>query len=230
MVRRRFTSYIAVIGLTVGVSALTSHAAHASDTSSPATQQPRKARLISRIDTEDRVAFITIDDGRSVTDSMSDYIRDNKIPVTSFVLPEWLKKLWGPTYSTFSKMTFENHTNTHRRLGRLSLEKQTKELCEASRLVTKIAGDAPRFFRPPGGVMNNDTLKAAGACGMPYVVKWSVDTAGGVVNPVGARTTLQRGDIILLHYIPQDTAVLKQVMRMMKEAGLKPALLRDYLP
>lgn len=126
MVRRRFTSYIAVIGLTVGVSALTSHAAHASDTSSPATQQPRKARLISRIDTEDRVAFITIDDGRSVTDSMSDYIRDNKIPVTSFVLPEWLKKLWGPTYSTFSKMTFENHTNTHRRLGRLSSRSRRK--------------------------------------------------------------------------------------------------------
>jgi hypothetical protein len=47
---------------------------------------------------------------------------------------------------------------------------------------------------------------------------------------VGARTTLQRGDIILLHYIPQDTAVLRKVMQMMKEAGLKPALLRDYLP
>jgi peptidoglycan/xylan/chitin deacetylase (PgdA/CDA1 family) len=208
----------------------TGDAARASGTTPPLSGGFPKARLVTRIDTNDRVAFITIDDGRSVTDSMADFIRDNKIPVTSFVLPEWLKKLWEPTYSTFSKMTFENHTNTHRRLGRLSLDKQTKELCEASRLITKIAGVAPRFFRPPGGVMNNDTLKAASACGMPYVVKWSVDTAGGVVNPVGARTTLQRGDIILLHYIPQDTSVLKQVMKMMKESGLKPALLRDYLP
>lgn len=217
--------------LTCGLASLsTTDVVLASDSPAPNVGRPSKARLITRVDTEDRVAFITIDDGRSVTESMAEFIRDNKIPVTSFVLPEWLKKLWEPTYSTFPKMTFENHTNTHRRLGRLSLEKQTKELCEASRLVTKIAGDAPRFFRPPGGVMNNNTLKASAACGMPYVVKWSVDTAGGVVNPVGARTTLQRGDIILLHYIPQDTSVLKQVMTMMKDAGLKPALLRDYLP
>lgn len=230
MATRRVSACI-VAALICGSAALSiGDTARASDSPAPSAGVSPKARLITRVDTDDRVAFITIDDGRSVTDSMADFIRDNKIPVTSFVLPEWLKKLWEPTYSTFSKMTFENHTNTHRRLGRLSLEKQTKELCEASRLVTKIAGDAPRYFRPPGGVMNNNTLKAAGACGMPYVVKWSVDTAGGVVNPVGARTTLQRGDIILLHYIPQDTAVLRQVMQMMKEAGLKPALLRDYLP
>jgi len=230
MTTRRATTSIAVAVICGLASLSIGHTARASDTALPLPGASPKARLVSRIDTKDRVAFITIDDGRSVTDSMADFIKDNKIPVTSFVLPEWLKKLWEPTYSTFPKMTFENHTNTHRRLGRLSLEKQTRELCEASRLVTKIAGDAPRLFRPPGGVMNNNTLKAAGACGMPYVVKWSVDTAGGVVNPVGARTTLQRGDIILLHYIPQDTAVLKQVMQMMKEAGLKPALLRDYLP
>lgn len=230
MTTQRATTSIAA-AVICGIASLSvGQIARASDAAPPLSGGSPKARLISRIDTKDRVAFITIDDGRSVTNSMADFIKDNKIPVTSFVLPEWLKKLWEPMYSTFPKMTFENHTNTHRRLGRLSLEKQTKELCEASRLVTKIAGDAPRFFRPPGGVMNNNTLKAAGACGMPYVVKWSVDTAGGVVNPVGARTTLQRGDIILLHYIPQDSAVLKQVMQMMKEAGLKPALLRDYLP
>ncbi|MEY4227657.1 MAG: hypothetical protein RLZ84_249 [Actinomycetota bacterium] len=230
MATRRVSTYVAAALICGSVALSVGHVARASDSAAPPAGALPKARLVTRVDTDDRVAFITIDDGRSVTDSMADFIRDNKIPVTSFVLPEWLKKLWEPTYSTFSKMTFENHSNTHRRLGRLSLEKQTKELCEASRLVTKIAGDAPRFFRPPGGVMNNNTLKAAGACGMPYVVKWSVDTAGGVVNPVGARTTLQRGDIILLHYIPQDTAVLKKVMQMMKEAGLKPALLRDYLP
>ena len=230
MAWRRITTHVAVALIAIGVGTSSGNFARAADQTQPETQSVRKARLVTRIDTKDRVAFITIDDGRSVTESMADFIRENRIPVTSFVLPEWLKKLWEPTYSTFPNMTFENHSNTPRRLGRMSLEKQTRELCEASRLVTKIAGDTPRFFRPPGGVMNNDTLKAAGACGMPYVVKWSVDTAGGVVNPVGARTTLQRGDIILLHYIPQDTAVLKQVMKMMKEAGLKPALLRDYLP
>jgi hypothetical protein len=46
---------------------------------------------------------------------------------------------------------------------------------------------------------------------------------------MSGRKSLSPGDIILLHYTPSLENDLKILLEKMKQAGLRPALLRDYL-
>ena len=187
----------------------------------------KQARIIHSVATKDPVFFITIDDGSVVTPALAQYLDTNKIPVTTFALPEPLHrhKWW---YLKRKRMTFENHTNQHMSLTLKSLKAQKKEICEGSRLVRKITGESPRFFRPPFGNRNAFTPRAVKACGMDYIVLWSVEADFGRVNVFGGRG-LRRGDIVLLHYIQSLRTSLERVMEVAKASGLRPALLRDYL-
>lgn len=180
------------------------------------------------VKTDDPVFFITIDDGSVVTPALADYLDRNKIPVTTFALPQPLHthRYW---YRARKKMTFENHTNQHISLTMKGFRAQKKEICEGSRLVKKITGEAPRFFRPPFGNRNKFTTRAVKACGMDYMVLWSAEADFGKLDVFGGRQ-LRKGDIVLLHYIQSLRTSLETVIAAAKSAGLRPALLRDYLP
>ncbi|MFM8826654.1 MAG: hypothetical protein ACKOFT_06215, partial [Actinomycetota bacterium] len=45
-------------------------------------------RVLTRIPVRERVVFITIDDGGYISDSLVDFLNRERIPVTSFVMPE----------------------------------------------------------------------------------------------------------------------------------------------
>jgi hypothetical protein len=56
---------------------------------------------------------------------------------------------------------------------------------------------------------------------------WNVIAEKGVLRmPSGG---LSSGDIILMHYIASTAETLELLLRQIKNDGLKPALLRDYL-
>ena len=46
---------------------------------------------------------------------------------------------------------------------------------------------------------------------------------------MSGRKSLTPGDIVLLHYTPSLESDLKILLEKMRQAGLRPALLRDYL-
>lgn len=181
------------------------------------------------IPTNQKVAFITIDDGQFQDPLWSDFIRDANIPVTSFLTYYFV---WH-SGDYFLKIHpggrgIHNHSKNHVDLTTLSYSAQKNQLCLADDWLTGLYGRRPQLFRPPYGHYNDDTLKAARACGHGLAILWTQSVSAGILTS-NTNKPLQSGDIILLHYqktLPQDLIVAVQAIHL---AGLVPALLDDYI-
>ena len=184
-------------------------------------------KVIYNIRTRDKVVFITIDDGVTVSDDLAKFIDDNQLPITTFALAGelWRNRDW---FTQRRNMTFENHTNTHAHMTLIKPEKQIFEICRASQVIRNVTGERPVFFRPPGGSWNEEVRESVGRSGIKYLLMWNVQIYKGRTSMSG-RKSLGPGDIILLHYTPSLENDLKILLTKMKQAGLRPALLRDYL-
>jgi len=220
--RRRFSAVLALSACLVALpSIINVPAAKAKSSNS--------SFIVDRVNTKDPVVFITIDDGSVITDDLVQLLLSRKIPVTNFVLSEALKTHWKAFHLIRRPgTTFENHSETHRLLGSLSLEEQTKEICRANEHVRGNYKKLPIFFRPPGGSHNSNTVIAAKKCGIQRIVLWNVEADRGKIVRSGGNS-IQRGDIILLHYLNSLESSLKLVLAEIKKLGLRPASLRDYL-
>ena len=195
-------------------------------TTTPKILTSKDVKVTYKVNTKDKVVFITIDDGFHVSKELARVIRRHKLPITTFAMPRLVArdKKW---YLGNKNMTFENHTVNHRSLTQLSFTQQRKEICRANTQLEKTTEQQPTLFRPPGGNFNQLTKKAIAACGMRHLVMWNVIAEKGVLRmPRGGLTP---GDIILMHYIPSTAATLEKLVRQIKYDGLKPALLTDYL-
>ena len=196
----------------------------------PVTTRPLRARdvrVLTRIPVKKRLVFITIDDGGFISEDLVRFLNRERIPITSFVMPEPL--LWQlGQYRKVKHMTFENHSNTHGHMRRMTFAQQKEEICRANRLVGKMARSTPVFFRPPGGDWNETTRRAAAACGVRYLVLWNVIADDEIIRMRSSHQLLP-GDIILMHYRKNLIPSLRWVMAQLRHDGLKPALMRDYV-
>ncbi len=186
-----------------------------------------EVKVLSKIRTKDKVVFITIDDGVTVSDELAKFIDENLIPITTFALAGelWQNRDW---FTQRANMTFENHTNTHANMTLIKQEQQIFEICRASQVIKNVTGERPVFFRPPGGSWNEEVRDSVGRSGIKYLLMWNVQIYRGSISMSG-RKSLTQGDIVLLHYTPSLESDLKILLEKMKQAGLRPALLRDYL-
>ena len=187
--------------------------------------------VIDHVTTRDKVFFITVDDGSHLNRATNQYIRNFHIPITTFALPEPLNHHRRRFLNLLRQtgMTFENHTQTHKSLSAMSYGDQRKEICAGNREVHRVINRQPAFLRPPGGAFDNDTIRAAKKCGVKRIVLWNVVADYGNIVQAQPGPTLKAGDIVLLHYLDSLPHSLAHVMSAAKRAGLRPALLRDYL-
>jgi len=228
---RLLTAMIAVlcIATTTNSGIPSVHAEEVAPDITPTTTQPLQpedVQVITRVKTRDKVVFITIDDGFTPTPELARVIRTHKVPITTFAMPRLIKRnlSW---FKKQTRMTFENHTINHSSFTFFGIKRQRYEICGANNQIKKMMGDRPQLFRPPGGNWTPRTLKALAKCDVKYLVMWSgIAEKGRLRIPDGK---LQRGDIILMHYIPSAAPTLELLLQQMKAQGLKPALLRDYL-
>lgn len=183
--------------------------------------------ILNHVTTKDKVVFITVDDGSAYSDELAKLLDSKKIPITAFLLTKWAKRIQD-FWLKRKNITYENHTHDHFYQPPLSFERQKEDICKASKIVEKITGSAPRFFRPPGGGYTQTTLKAVAACGIKYMVMWKASASRGKLYTDGNKP-LQPGDIVLLHAIKSLPRTLEVVLRAAAKQGLRPALLRDYL-
>ena len=185
------------------------------------------ATLLYRIETKDPVVFITIDDGKDRPADAVKILDRLKWPITSFLVP----KLVGTHAPWFSQLGSVNdigsHTERHIALKGLSMEKQKKEICRGEgRLLGKF-GKTTGYFRPPYGLSDNKTLKAAAACGITHVFLWRVSLNGRTITTWGGN--IKAGDIIIIHYVGSLAQSLRRLERELKRLKLTPARLSDYV-
>ncbi|GAA0324196.1 polysaccharide deacetylase family protein [Actinoallomurus spadix] len=209
-----------------------------SPTGSPTTTTPSgfpRSRnglppVISRIPVQDKIVFITIDDGWEKDADFVRLIRDERIPVTLFLANMAVKK----DYGYFRELQqagalIEDHTMTHPYLPRLSYKRQKQEICDSAAIYATQYGTRPTLFRAPYGATDHDTLRAARDCGMKAIFFWrEVVSNGKIAYQVPGK--LHRGDILLVHFNPHMTPDFKRMLRTIKKQGFTPAAFRDHLP
>jgi peptidoglycan/xylan/chitin deacetylase (PgdA/CDA1 family) len=184
----------------------------------------------ARIPTEQPVAFITIDDGQIKRPEALDLIKQAGVPVTLFLMINAIKN--DPPY--FKRLqdagaVIEAHTVTHQDLKGKPYSVQRKEICDSADKLGQWYGRRPVLFRPPYGDKDDNTLKAAHDCGMHAAFFWKETVDKGIVR-YQSGNTVQRGDIILMHFRDRFVDDFIAALQAIKAAGLTPALLEDYIP
>jgi peptidoglycan/xylan/chitin deacetylase (PgdA/CDA1 family) len=192
--------------------------------------------VFTTVPTEQKVVFLTIDDGAEKDPRFLAMMRDLKIPYTAF-LSNYLVK---DDYAYFRTMrsygnTLNNHTLHHPYLPGLSYEEQKDEICGMQDIMKRQFGKAPTVFRPPYGNYNQDTLVAAKSCGIKYAPIWNEEVFVDHWEYREDDQRLRRGDIVLTHFRGRDdwdgTMVddMRRFLNKVTREGYAVARLEDYL-
>ncbi|MFF4837131.1 polysaccharide deacetylase family protein [Streptomyces sp. NPDC001315] len=192
--------------------------------------------VFTTIPTEQKVVFLTIDDGSEKDPAFLRMMSDLKIPYTAFLSGYLIKD----DYGYFKKMqgrgvVLNNHTLHHPYLPGLSYEEQKHEICGMQDVIESHYGKRPTVFRPPYGNYNQDTLRAAKACGIKYAPIWDEEVFVDHWEYREWDQGLHPGDIVLTHFRgPTDWAgtmpdMIRRFLKKVTDEGYAVARLEDYL-
>ncbi|MER6286395.1 polysaccharide deacetylase family protein [Streptomyces sviceus] len=196
----------------------------------PARTTARRGGLppvVRRVETDDKVVFLTYDDGAEKDPRFVRLVRELRLPVSMFLTDSVV----GPGYGHFARLqsvgaSIQNHTLDHSALRGLPYAGQRAEICGQQEKVRSRFGIRPRLFRPPYGTYDRTTLRAAADCGLSAVVLWSVP-------PEGEARGLRAGDIVSVTSGgttgPTLTERTTRLLREIQRRGLTVGRLEDYL-
>ena len=187
------------------------------------------AQFVPRVETADRVVFLTLDDGAVADPALISYLKENRVPITTFLTTDYARGNWD-YWSQISQLgSVQNHTVSHPTLTKLGESGAAEQICQANEEIASHLGKTPWMLRPPYGVYGQSTLAAAGDCGLDYVVHWSVSLPDEEIQyQVGPG--FRPGDIILSHYRSDLIPHLGILLAEIKRQGFTVARLEDYLP
>ena len=184
---------------------------------------------------------LTFDDGpdpRS-TPQLLELLRAEKIPAAFFCIgrnvaahPKLAGRIVGEGH------LLENHSYAHSNFTNFySTARLQAELAQTQSVILQASGVAPKFFRPPVGLSNPATFRAARNLDL-RVIGWSIrslDTVIGEPEKIVARVRrgLQPGAIILLHdgNIPAEklVATVKSLLDTLRGLGYEIVRLDELL-
>ncbi|MFF4577695.1 polysaccharide deacetylase family protein [Streptomyces sp. NPDC001373] len=206
----------------------------------PKPAGPGKPVVLDRIPVapNDKVVFLTFDDGAEKDPEFLKMAADLKLPISMFLTDNVASSDYGyfeKIRDNGSNSTVNNHTLTHPNMRTLAFAAQKKEICGQQERLEKRFGKRPVLFRPPFGNYNDDTLKAASECGINTVVLWR---ASMQINDFqyAEGSALKPGDIILAHFRgpselkgATEIHMTTRMLQHIQEQGYRIARLEDYL-
>ncbi|GAB7110156.1 polysaccharide deacetylase family protein [Streptomyces phaeofaciens JCM 4814] len=193
--------------------------------------------VISEIPTQEKIVFLTFDDGAEKDPEFVTMMRELKIPFTMFLTDSAIRT----DYGYFERLQglgdgVQNHTLTHPNLPTLSADAQRQEICGQQEKLKDRYGTAPRLFRPPYGNWNENTRAAAASCGIEAIVLWRESMQIKNMQYQRGDEKLHPGDIVLAHFRgPSElkgtsiTEMTTNLLRHIQEQGFTVARLEDYL-
>lgn len=192
--------------------------------------------VFTTIPTKDKVVFLTIDDGAEKDPRFLKMMSELRIPYTAFLTDAEVR----PKYGYFKKMqargvTLNNHTLHHPFLPGLSYARQKHEICGMQDVIEKKYGKRPTLFRPPFGDYNQDTLRAAKACGIAYAPIWNAEAFVDRMDYREWDRSIHPGDILLTHFRGRKDwkgtmpDMIRNLMKYLTDRGYAVARLEDYL-
>lgn len=195
----------------------------------PVSRPGEPVPRVARVTTDDKVVFLTIDDGIHRDPRVPLFLAEHRIPVSLFLNrgpmsedPEYFR-----AFTEFGS-TINSHTIDHPDLTELSYERQRHQICGMVDSIRATYGFSGSLFRPPYGTWNSDTRRAATSCGLAAVVTWNASLWEGNVDLAG-RDSLAPGDIFLTHFRPDLYDNLVNFVHRVETEGFTVALLDRYL-
>ncbi|MET9432884.1 polysaccharide deacetylase family protein [Streptomyces sp. NPDC006551] len=192
--------------------------------------------VFTTVPTKEKVVFLTIDDGAEKDPELLRMMSELRIPYSAF-LSDYLVK---EDYGYFKKMqdagvSLHNHTLNHRYMPGLSYTAQKREICGMQDTIQKRYGKRPSLFRPPYGNYNENTLRAAKACGVKAVPLWASEAFPDRMEWREWDRDLHPGDIVLTHFRGKEDwkgsmpDMIRRVMSTITAKGYAVARLEDYV-
>lgn len=164
---------------------------------------------------------------------------DKKCKATLF-----LGGYWAETHAQVSKQLSQNkffeiaqHSYKHPHFPKISANQMQSDLMQAQKTLHKITGQSPRYFRPPYGEYNSQTLSIADKLGLKTVL-WSVVSGDPDQNISAKQMTkailaqAKPGSIIIMHMNTRGwhtAEALPANLTELKKKGLTPVTLTELL-
>lgn len=183
-----------------------------------------------KVPTTQPVAFLTIDDGALQHPMALPLLRASGVRVTLFLTLNYVTA--NPAYFKALQQAgavIENHTIDHASLKGKSYEFQKHEICYTADRFAQLFGRRPTLFRPPYGDYDATTLQVARECGQKVVFYWTETVDKGKVRFQTSNHVIQPGHIVLMHFRPAYGDDFTAALTRMKQSGVTPALLEDYV-
>ncbi|MEN3584192.1 polysaccharide deacetylase family protein [Streptomyces sp. ZYX-F-203] len=192
--------------------------------------------VFTTVPTEERIVFLTIDDGAEKDPEFLRMTSELGIPYTAF-LTDYLVE---DDYGYFARMraggvALDNHTLTHPFLPGLDHAGQKAEICGMQRVLDERFGVRPTVFRPPFGNYDENTLLAAKSCGITHVPLWNEEVFVDRWEYREWDRSIHPGDIVLSHFRGPDqwpgtmADMVRRFLDKVTAEGYAVARLEDYL-
>ncbi|MFF8711220.1 polysaccharide deacetylase family protein [Streptomyces sp. NPDC015184] len=192
--------------------------------------------VFTTVPTEERIVFLTIDDGAEKDPELLRMMDELDIPYSAFLSDYEVSDNYGYFGEARRRGTaLNNHTLNHPYLPGLSYAEQEREICGQQEVIREQYGKQPVLFRPPYGNYNGDTLRVAKSCGIKAVPLWNAEAFPDHMEWREEDQDLHPGDIILTHFRGRSewdgsmTDLVRAVMKVVTDKGYAVARLEDYV-
>lgn len=181
--------------------------------------------VITRVNTKDKVAALTFDDGPETdkTAAVLKSLAKHKARATFFVVgckaeaqSDLLKKMVKDGHE------LGNHSYSHKDFNRMSGAEIRTEISSTSNLLNKITGKKPVLFRPPGGYLSNELIRISQAEKVKIAYwSWETDSKdwkdGRSSNAIAKHlcSHIAPGQIIILHDGCRNSMATAQAVDLM---------------
>lgn len=194
--------------------------------------------VVSRVPTDQKIVFVTFDDGAEKDPAFVRMMQDLRVPFTMFLTDDIIKSDYGyfrPLQQLGNHI--EDHTLSHPDLALKSPAAQKREICVQQQKLAKEYGARPGLFRPPYGAYNSATRAAVKSCGgLRAIILWRESMQIKRVAFQDPHKRFHPGDIILAHFRGPSqlkgesmTAMTANMLREIAAQGYAVANLEDYV-
>lgn len=163
--------------------------------------------------------------GNEFITPMLNTLDEEKVKATFFFDGSWLKK--NPDMAKEIQKRgheLENHAYTHPNMSQLSMDRATIEISKTQKLLKETLGVENKWFAPPSGDFNQQTVNIASSLGLKTVL-WTLDTVDwqkpspdSIIAKIS--TKVEAGSLILMHPTSSSSQALKGMIRAIKAKGL----------
>ena len=182
---------------------------------------------IFRVNTEEKMVFLTFDDGPhpEYTSQIVAILNQYNVPAIFFLIGESVQKF--PLQSKLivdSGFNIGNHTFSHVNINRLTQKSLLKEVAKSQLVIWETLGVLPHYFRPPYGRLQ-ERYKHYLKRHFKHIIRWSVDPQEwrGEVKPKmiikDVIKVLEPGCIVLLHESEKTIKLLPALIKQVRRQG-----------